>query len=200
MHAVTWVPERPAEAEGTCDVTLRKERTPHPVARRSNTQLPRRSAALRASQSEAHIVQSPGPWATVGTQFVLNRSVTFFERVFAMNDKTSQPATLVHPPFQNVSEVERIACGVVGGLLLSRMSLRTMFDAVVVSAAAGLIYRAATGYCPLYARFDDHNENERELTPAAGSKSLAAMHSDHGETTGERVSRPKVGAATEPVD
>jgi len=60
----------------------------------------------------------------------------------------------------NISDTERIASGVAGALLASRLSLRSILDGLVGIVALGLLYRAVTGHCPVRQALDDRVSNE----------------------------------------
>ncbi len=74
------------------------------------------------------------------------------------------------PSEGNVSDAERILSGVVGGILLSRLSLRSLPGALTAVVGVGLVYRALSGRCPLYRRWTKlpRADNEPRRGPASG--------------------------------
>lgn len=69
---------------------------------------------------------------------------------------------------ENVGNAERVISGVLGGLLLSQLSNRSLVGGLALLAGCGLVYRAFTGHCPLYEQMGCSTINGR-MTHVNGS-------------------------------
>lgn len=87
-----------------------------------------------------------------------------------------RPATMGRsaPSAGNVSDVERILSGVVGGILLSRLSIRSLPGAVTAVVGVGLVYQALSGHCPVYERLAKLHDDEAEEADVPASR-----HTEH---------------------
>src|SRR5262249_23478545 len=78
----------------------------------------------------------------------------------------------------NVSDAERILSGVIGGFLLSRLSLRSLPGAVTAVVGTGLLYRAWTGQCPLYEKLGNLHWDEERISRSATPRSAGDRWAD----------------------
>lgn len=91
--------------------------------------------------------------------------VTFAEVV--SEERVPPTIDVVRPQREpNIAPAERIALGVIGGLLVSNAIYKPTLPRLVLGAIGGaLIYRSAMGYCPAYESLGINHARGRMATP-----------------------------------